>query len=51
MIKWHADHIEAVDRLVMVDCEKRGIKTSNQINKPHLDTIENADPACVMQPK
>ena len=44
--KWHADHIEAVDR-VMVDCEKRGIKTSNQMHKPHLDTIENMNPACV----
>lgn len=44
--KWHADHIEPVDR-VMVDCEKRGIKTSNQMHKPHLDTIENLNPACV----
>ena len=44
--KWHADHIEPVDR-VMVDCEKRGIKTTNQMHKPHLDTIENLNPACV----
>lgn len=44
--KWHADHIEPVDR-VMVDCEKRGIKTTNQMHKPHLDKIENLNPACV----
>lgn len=44
--KWHADHIEAVDR-VMVDCEKRGVKTTGQMHKPHLDTIENMNPACV----
>ena len=44
--KWHADHIEPVDR-VMVDCEKRGVKTSNKMHKPHLDTIENMNPACV----
>ncbi len=44
--KWHADHIEAVDR-VMVECEKRGIKTSGEMHKPHLDTIENMNPACI----
>lgn len=44
--KWHADHIEAVDR-VMVECEKRGIKTPGEMHKPHLDTIENMNPACI----
>lgn len=44
--KWHADHIEAVDR-VMADCEKRGVKTTSQMHKPHLDNIENMNPACV----
>lgn len=44
--KWHADHIEAVDR-VMIECEKRGIKTSGEMHKPHLDTIENMNPACI----
>lgn len=44
--KWHADHIEAVDR-VLAFCPKRGIKSTSEMHKPHLDTIENLNPSCV----
>ena len=44
--KWHADHIEAVDR-VLAWCPKRGVKSTGEMHKPHLDTIENLNPSCV----
>ena len=44
--KWHADHIEAVDR-ILAWCPKRGVKSTGEMNKPHLDTIENLNPSCV----
>lgn len=49
--KWHADHIEAVKRdFDMKKCEKTGymIPVANGIlGNPHLDTIENMNPACI----
>lgn len=43
--KWHADHIENVDRKIEF-CPKRGLKSSSEMNRPELDTIENMNPAC-----
>lgn len=44
--KWHADHIEAVKR----EIEHIGggvLRTTNEMLNPHLDTIENMNPACI----
>lgn len=44
--KWHADHIEAVKR----EIEHIGggvLRTTGEMTRPHLDTIENMNPACV----
>jgi hypothetical protein len=43
--KWHADHIEAVKRdIIHVG---GGKLVSGEMTRPHLDTIENMNPACV----
>lgn len=43
--KWHADHIEAVKRdIIHVG---GGKLISGEMTRPHLDTIENMNPACV----
>ena len=44
--KWHADHIEAVKR----ELEYVGggvLRTTNEMLRPHNDTLENLNPACV----
>ena len=43
--KWHADHIEAVKRDIIY--VGGGKLISGEMTKPHLDTIENMNPACV----
>ena len=44
--KWHADHVEAVRR--DLEWGKDGVlRTTNEMEHPHLDTIENMNPACV----
>lgn len=43
--KWHADHIEAV-KLDIIHVGG-GKLISGEITKPHLDTIENMNPACI----
>lgn len=49
--KWHADHIEAIKRdFDMKKCKKTGYMVSvanGVLNKPHLDTLENMNPACI----
>lgn len=42
--KWHADHIEAVKR--DLKWTENGLTTTGTMEKPHLDTIENMNPAC-----
>ena len=43
--KWHADHIEAVKRdIIHVG---GGKLVSGEMTRPHLDTIENMNTACV----
>jgi len=44
--KWHADHIEAVKR-ELISVPNVGIRTTGELTRPHLDTIENMNPACV----
>ena len=44
--KWHADHIEPVKR-ELVSVPNVGIRTTGELSRPHLDTIENMNPACV----
>ncbi|MDQ8951966.1 HNH endonuclease [Acinetobacter rudis] len=44
--KWHADHIEAVKR----ELEYVGggvLRTTSEMLRPHNDTLENLNPACV----
>ena len=44
--KWQADHIEAVKR----EIEHIGggvLRTTGEMTNPHLDTIENMNPACI----
>lgn len=43
--KWHADHIEAVKRDIIH--AGGGKLVSGEMTRPHLDTIENMNPACV----
>lgn len=43
--KWHVDHIEAVKRdLIHVG---GGKLITGEMTRPHLDTIENMNPACI----
>lgn len=42
--KWHADHIESVKR--DLKWTENGLTTTGTMKKPHLDTIENMNPAC-----
>lgn len=44
--KWQVDHIEAVKR----EIEHIGngvLRTTGEMTNPHLDTIENMNPACI----
>ena len=44
--KFHLDHIESVRRDLKWT-ENGGLTTTNTMEKPHLDVIENLNPACI----
>lgn len=46
--KWHADHIEAVERKLerVPDVSVYRLRSTGEFHKPHLDTLENMNPAC-----
>lgn len=46
--KWHADHIEAVERKLerVPDVSVYRLRSTGEFNKPHLDTLANMNPAC-----
>lgn len=46
--RWHADHIEAVERkleFVRTDRSTR-LRTTGEVHRPERDCIENLNPAC-----
>jgi hypothetical protein len=43
--KWHADHIEPVDR-ELKHIPGRGFVTTGKLHKPQNDTLANMNPAC-----
>lgn len=46
--KWHADHIEAVERKLerVPDMGVYRLRTTGEFHKPQNDTLENMNPAC-----
>jgi hypothetical protein len=43
--KWHADHIEPVERK-MKYVSGIGLVSTGEMHRPHRDTVENMNPAC-----
>lgn len=43
--KWHADHIEHVERKLM-RVPGRGLVSTGEMHRPERDTLENLNPAC-----
>jgi hypothetical protein len=43
--RWHADHIEAVER-ELKHVPGRGFVTTGKLHKPQNDTLANMNPAC-----
>lgn len=44
--KWHADHIENVDR-ELKHIPGRGLVATGRMHRPERDTVENMNPSCV----
>jgi hypothetical protein len=50
--RWHADHVKAVERVLVVDEAARRqfgvwrLKQTGEVHRPHLDTVDNLFPAC-----
>lgn len=43
--KWHADHIEHVERKLK-HISGRGFVSTGELHRPERDTVENMNPAC-----
>lgn len=46
--RWHADHIEAVERKLefVRDGRRSRLRTTGEVHRPERDTVENLNPAC-----
>lgn len=44
--RWHADHVERVERVLEFDRERGGVRCTDKFHRPENDTVENRWPSC-----